>query len=122
MKQLSCLLDPTLDSILRKEFVLSNTLIIRCADVVSKIPVELVSADKSIQERLENCANLLLDTVYMQNEIPINTGQYRAYIEAEQKILIRYPKLFIRKFESFIEEQLETILTIDDVSVEGKYI
>jgi hypothetical protein len=110
-------------SILHKEFALSNTLIIRCANALSRIPKTLPLNEKGMQDTLEKLANCILDTIYMTPKSLINGAEHRTYyLGAEKAIFIGYQNVFRAKFEYFIEKQLGSVGNVKDISVEGSYI
>ena len=76
-----------------------------------------------MQDSLEKLAGSILDTIYMTPKSIVTGEEYQTYfLEAEKEILISYPNLFRAKFETFIEKQLETVVNVKDISVEGNYI
>lgn len=118
--QLSSLLDNSSLSILHKEFALSNTLIIRCANALSRIPKTLPLNEKGMQDTLEKLANCILDTIYMTPKSLINGAEHRTYyLGAEKAIFIGYQNVFRAKFEYFIEKQLGSVVNVKDISVEA---
>ena len=94
-----------------EELVLPHTLVVKCVDIIIRIP----RCSELLQSHIYSEADLsksMLDNIRRLLDSPnIKNIEYKnSLYEAIGKLYVRFPQLFISKFEDFIERQLERIV------------